>query len=154
MGSDRCLLEDCSTWGDEIKTCVETLSTCSNRFRGMNDKLNNNDPMSLRAFWCAHVTLCALGARRNVTLGARTGMGTDTCATMRVHVNIVLNEFIDQTENVCDKEENNQCSHDLSTIDSISLDYNLLNELLIKKLTFNEYLNLLDHLIDKKILNC
>ena len=27
----------------KIKTCVETLSTCSSRFRGMNDRLNNND---------------------------------------------------------------------------------------------------------------
>ncbi|CAF1634725.1 unnamed protein product [Rotaria magnacalcarata] len=35
-------------------------------------------------------------------------------------------------ENVSDKEENNQCSNDLSTIDSISLDYNLLNQLFTK----------------------
>ncbi|CAF3561776.1 unnamed protein product [Rotaria socialis] len=48
------------------------------------------------------------------------------------HVNIVLNELIDQIENVSDKEENNQCSNDLSTIDSISLDYNLLNQLFTK----------------------
>ncbi|CAF4814598.1 unnamed protein product, partial [Rotaria sp. Silwood2] len=45
-----------------------------------------------------------------------------------------------------------QSLNDLSTINSISLDYNLLNELFTKKLTFNEYLILLDHLIDNNIL--
>ncbi|CAM4917867.1 unnamed protein product, partial [Rotaria socialis] len=105
--------------GDEIKTCVETLNTCLNQFRGMNDRLNNND---------------------------------DVQVEIDEDVTIVLNELIDQIENVSDKRES-QCSNDLSTIYSISLDYNLLNELFTKKLTFNEYLNLLDHLIDNKILN-
>ncbi|CAF4129531.1 unnamed protein product, partial [Rotaria magnacalcarata] len=103
---------------DEIKTCIETLNTCLNQFRGMNGQLNNNDVQD----------------------------------EIDEDVTIVLNELIDQIENVSDKSES-QCSNDLSTVDSISLDYNLLNELFTKKLTFNEYLNLLDHLIDNKILN-
>ncbi|CAF3378729.1 unnamed protein product [Rotaria sp. Silwood1] len=67
------------------------------------------------------------------------------------NVKILLNEMIDKIENLSNKEDI-QSLKDLSTINSISLDYNLLNELFTKKLTFNEYLILLDHLIDNNIL--
>jgi hypothetical protein len=81
---------------EEIKTCVETLNTCLNQFREMNEEPDEN-------------------------------------------VKILLDELIAQIENTPEE------SKDVSTI---SLDYNLLNDLFTKKLTFNEYLLLLDRLID------
>jgi len=98
---------------DEMKTCVETLNTCLNQFREMNEQLNLNE----------------------------------------IDENIVncLNELIDQIENFSEKEEIEN-SKNFSKINSILLDYNLLNELFTKKLTFNEYLLLLDRLIDNNIL--
>ena len=59
------------------------------------------------------------------------------------NVMICLNEIIDQ---IIEHEP----SSDNSTI---ALDSNLLNELLTKKLTFNEYLFILDRLIDNNILH-
>jgi hypothetical protein len=97
---------------EEIKTCVETLNTCLNQFREMNEQINEE---------------------------------------IDENVEILLNELIDQIEHSCEKEEISN-SNDLSTINSILLDYNLLNELFTKKLTFNEYLVLLDRLIDNNIL--
>ena len=55
---------------------------------------------------------------------------------------ICLNELLDQIEQ--QSEENSLTP----------LDFNLLNELLTKKLTLNEYLSLLDRLIDSNILTC
>jgi len=97
---------------EEIKTCVETLNTCLNQFREMNEQINEE---------------------------------------IDENVEILLNELIDQIEHSCEKEEIAN-SNDLSTINSILLDYNLLNELFTKKLAFNEYLLLLDRLIDNNIL--
>jgi len=97
---------------EEIKTCVETLNTCLNQFREMNEQINEE---------------------------------------IDENVEILLNELIDQIEHSCEKQEIAN-SNDLSTINSILLDYNLLNELFTKKLTFNEYLVLLDRLIDNNIL--
>jgi hypothetical protein len=57
----------------------------------------------------------------------------------------LLNELIDQIENSIEKEQINE-----NQIIDISLDNNLLNELFTKKLTFKEYLTLLDRLIDNK----
>ncbi|CAF0775029.1 unnamed protein product [Rotaria sordida] len=69
------------------------------------------------------------------------------------NIKILLNELIDQIENISDNDKDEiQNLKDLSTINSISLDYNLLNEFFTKKLTFNEYLILLDRLIDNNIL--
>jgi len=59
----------------------------------------------------------------------------------------LLNELIDQVENSIERQPSNE----IETIDP-SLDYTLLNELFTKKLTFNEYLTLLDRLVDKNIL--
>jgi hypothetical protein len=59
----------------------------------------------------------------------------------------LLNELIDQIENSIEKEQ----SKEIEEIDVI-LDYNLLNELFTKKLTFSEYLTLLDRLIDNNSL--
>jgi hypothetical protein len=55
----------------------------------------------------------------------------------------LLNELIDQIENSIKNEQSNE----IETV-NITLDYNLLNELFTKKLTFSEYLTLLDRLID------
>jgi predicted RNA-binding protein Jag len=57
----------------------------------------------------------------------------------------LLNELIDQIEYSIANEQSNETE----TIDII-IDSNLLNELLTKKLTFSEYLILLDRLIDNK----
>jgi hypothetical protein len=59
----------------------------------------------------------------------------------------LLNELIDQVENSIERQPSNE----IETIDP-SLDYNLLNELFTKKLAFNEYLTLLDRLVDNNIL--
>jgi hypothetical protein len=95
-----------------MKTCVETLNVCLNKFREMNEELNEQ---------------------------------------IDENVFICLNELIDKIENNFEKEENEPIK-DFSKINSILLDYNLLNELFTKKLTFNEYLLLLDRLIDNNIL--
>ncbi len=92
---------------DEIKTCVETLHTCLNNFRGMNQQSNEIDE----------------------------------------NIRNLLNELIDQVENSIERQPSNE----IETIDP-SLDYNLLNELFTKKLAFNEYLTLLDRLVDNNIL--
>jgi len=89
---------------EEMKNCVETLNTCLNQFREMNEQINSNEVIDDDVVRC-------------------------------------LNELIDRIEK--EPSENS----------SISLDSNLLNELLTKKLTFNEYLFLLDRLIDNNILN-
>jgi len=59
----------------------------------------------------------------------------------------LLNELIDKIENSIEKRQSNENE----TIDII-LDNNLLNELITKKLTFSEYLIILDRLIDNKFL--
>lgn len=59
----------------------------------------------------------------------------------------LLNELIDQVEKSMEKSPSNE----IETVDP-TLDYNLLNELLTKKLTFDEYLTVLDRLIDNNIL--
>jgi len=59
----------------------------------------------------------------------------------------LLNELIDQVENSIERKPSNE----IETIDPL-LDYNLLNELFTKKLAFNEYLTLLDRLVDNNIL--
>ncbi|CAF0915175.1 unnamed protein product [Rotaria sp. Silwood1] len=59
----------------------------------------------------------------------------------------LLNELIDHIENSIEKEQINEID-----LINITLDYNLLNELLTKKLTFHEYLTILDRLIDNKYL--
>lgn len=99
---------------DEIKTCVETLNTCLNQVRGMNEQLNNNEIEN----------------------------------EINEDVKNLLNELIDKVDSLSNVEAN-QFSNDLSII---SLDNNLLNDLFTKKLTFSEYLNLLDRLIDNNLL--
>ena len=59
----------------------------------------------------------------------------------------LLHELIDQIESSAEKNS----SDEMNSID-IPLDYNLLNDLFIKKITFAEYLSLLDRLIDNKYL--
>ncbi|UJR16017.1 hypothetical protein I4U23_002931 [Adineta vaga] len=102
---------------DEIKTCVETLNTCLNQFREMNEQINNQEIEE----------------------------------EIDENVQILLNEMIDEIEKSLAKHEifNTQ---DLLTINPVLLDYNLLNELFSKKLTLNEYLSVLDRLIDNNIL--
>lgn len=60
----------------------------------------------------------------------------------------LLNELIDQIENSMEKNS----FEEIQSID-VPLDYQLLNDLFIKKLTFPEYLSLLDRLIDNKYLS-
>ncbi|CAF2512307.1 unnamed protein product [Rotaria sp. Silwood2] len=59
----------------------------------------------------------------------------------------ILNELIDQIENSIEKQQTNE----IDLVD-VTLDFNLLNELCTKKLTFHEYLTILDRLIDNKYL--
>ena len=92
---------------DEIKTCVETLDTCLNHFRKMNEQSD----------------------------------------TINDDIANLLNELIDQIETSIEKEQSNELE-----LVNISLDNNLLHDLFTKKLTFNEYLALLDRLIDNKYL--
>ncbi|CAF3663299.1 unnamed protein product [Adineta steineri] len=105
---------------DEIKTCVDTLNTCLDQFREMNEHLDNNT--------------------------------NEINEEINEDIEILLNELIDQIENSFEKEEILTNTNDFSTVNTILLDYNLLNELFTKKLTFNEYLLLLDRLIDNNIL--
>ncbi|CAF1145980.1 unnamed protein product [Adineta steineri] len=91
---------------DEIQTCVDTLHTCLNHFREMNEQKNDID--------------------ENVTN--------------------LLNDLIDQIENSIETKS----PENIENFVDISLDSNLLNELFTKKLTFNEYLMLLDRLIEDK----
>ena len=98
---------------DEIKTYVDTLNTCLNQFRDMNEEINNDNQHE----------------------------------EIDDNVQMLLNELIQQIEN-----ENILNSVEQSSINVIQLDFNLLNELFTKKLTFNEYLFLLDRLIDNNIL--
>ena len=102
---------------DEIKTCVDTLHTCLNQFREMNEQLNSNE------------------------------MPVET----NEDIEVLLNELIEQIANVSQRDESLN-TNDLSTINSILLDYNLLNDLFTKKLTLSEYLLLLDRLIDNNVL--
>lgn len=66
------------------------------------------------------------------------------------NIKILINDLIDQIENnsLSNEESSNQ-----NELIHINFDTNLLNELLTKKLTFSEYLSLLDRLIDNKFLH-
>ena len=86
---------------DEMQTCVQTLNSCLDQFRNMNEQLIVEENLDEIVHEC-------------------------------------LNELIEQIP-----EQSK----------SISIDMNLLNELLTKKLSFNEYLYLLDRIIDNNILN-
>jgi hypothetical protein len=106
---------------DEIKTCVDTLHTCLNQFREMNEQINHHNT-------------------------------EEVIEEVDESISDLLNELIEQIDQSVGKEEIKDLNH-LSIINHILLDYNLLNELFTKKLTFNEYLVLLDRLIDNNILN-
>jgi hypothetical protein len=73
-------------------------------------------------------------------------------STEEIDENIVhlLNDLIDQIENSI---VNKSADENLVVNMDMSLDFNLLNELFTKKLTFNEYLLLLDRLIENNLLN-
>lgn len=92
---------------EEMKTCVETLNSCLNQFRQMNEQIQ---------------------------------LKQEEEEQIDEDVQICLNELIDRIEQEPEENPINP------------LDFNLLNELLTKKLTFNEYLSLLDRLIDNNIL--
>ena len=111
---------------DEIKTCVETLHTCLDQFREMNEQYahpKNDEPE------------------------------VDETIIDESIVQL-MNDLIDRVESASaeDQEETGKELTDLSALTNILLDYNLLNELFTKKLTFQEYLVLLDRLIDNNIL--
>lgn len=63
-------------------------------------------------------------------------------------------EIKDLLNNLIDQVENSMTNNESNNIDSnnITLDSSLLNDLLTKKLTLSEYLDLLDRLIDNKYL--
>ncbi|CAF1069854.1 unnamed protein product [Adineta ricciae] len=67
------------------------------------------------------------------------------------NVRILLNEMIDKIDNFVENDGIPN-TDDLSTMNSVLLDYNIINELFSKKLTLNEYLSLLDRLIDNNVL--
>ncbi|CAF1111726.1 unnamed protein product [Rotaria sordida] len=72
-------------------------------------------------------------------------MNEQTNENINEDIQNLLNELIDQIENSNEKQQINEIE-----LNNIILDYNLLNELFSKKLTFHEYLTLLDQLIDNK----
>ena len=110
---------------DEIKTCVETLHTCLDQFREMNEQYaqTKNDE-------------------------------SETNEIIDESIVQLMSDLIDRVESAPaeDQQETSKDLTDLSALTNILLDYNLLNELFTKKLTFQEYLVLLDRLIDNNIL--
>lgn len=92
---------------EEMRDCVETLNSCLNQFRQMNEQIE---------------------------------LKHEEEEKIDEDVRTCLNELLDRIEQEPEETSNHP------------LDFNLLNELLTKKLTFNEYLSLLDRLIDNNIL--